>query len=225
MEFSIKLNKLHTILIATIISFAIAFTKYNFEANLTDIVIDAQAGIVVVFAFITSAILWALLTLSIYKLIRASINAERVKVISYALITAILMCLAAYSVGSSVEKKNALLDSANPATQPERLRELVGFQSGFGYEIDNRIARNPSTPRDVLESLYAIQGQVGTDFSLASNPNTPNDILIKLSKYSDNAWRDYILSSLERNPKVKRNKLYFDQSMVLHETTPSELSN
>ncbi|MCK7458353.1 hypothetical protein [Idiomarina aminovorans] len=222
MELSIKLNKLHTVLVATVISFAIAFTKYTFEANLTDILIDAQAGVVVVFAFITSAILWVLLTLSIYKLIRASINADRLKVISFAFITVILLCLAAYSITGSVERKHALLDSANPATKPERLRKLVGFQSGFGYEIDNRIARNPSTPTDVLESLYGTPDQIGTDINLASNPNTPNDILIKLSKYNDKARKEPILSSLKRNPKVQSSELYFDNSMVLHESMQPE---
>jgi hypothetical protein len=114
------------------------------------------------------------------------------------------------------------LDSTDPQTEPQRLRDLVGYQSGFGYEVDNRIASNPSTPIDVLESLYGIEGQIGTDMSLASNSHTPNHILIELSKRNDKLWREHILKSLERNPKVKGNELYFDTDMVLQETTRAD---
>lgn len=213
-----KRNKLQISLIAIVLSFAIAFTKYKVEVNLTDIVVDAQAGVVVVFAFITSTILWALLALSIYKLIRTLTARDWSKALLLGLVVAVLTCLAAYSISGSFEKRRALLDSTDPQSEPQRLRDLVGFQSGFGYEVDNRIASNPSTPTDILESLYGIEGQIGTDMSLASNPNTPNHILIKLSKRKDNFWREHILQSLKRNPKVKNEELYFDTDMVLQET-------
>lgn len=222
MEFLLKLNKLQIALIAIVFSFAIAFTKYKLEVNLTELVVDAQAGIVVIFAFITSTILWVLLALSNYKLIRALIDGDRSKVLALGIVVAVLACLAAYSVAGSVEKRRALLDSIDPQTEPQRLRDLVGYQSGFGYEVDNRIASNPSTPIDILESLYGIEGQIGTDMSLASNSHTPNYILIELSKRNDKLWREHILKSLERNPKVKGNALYFDTDMVLQETIPAD---
>ena len=114
-------------------------------------------------------------------------------------------------------KKSALIDSANPNTNPERLAELVGYQSGFGYEVDNRIARNPSTPVEVLESLYEKEGQIGTDMSLATTPNTQNHILIELSMRRDEFWRPRIIKRLQNNPKVKNGELFFDSEMVLNE--------
>ncbi|GEA13195.1 hypothetical protein KUL49_35700 [Alteromonas sp. KUL49] len=95
----------------------------------------------------------------------------------------------------------------------------MGFHNAyyFGYEIDNRIASNPSTPVDVLESLYGLEGQIGTDMSLARNPNTPNYLLIELSKHPDEMWRPQITKILARNPKVINGTLFFDENMVLHE--------
>jgi hypothetical protein len=56
----------------------------------------------------------------------------------------------------------ALMEAANPRTSPARLSQLVhyfGIQAG--YELDNRIAANPSTPEDSLRELYW-RGNTGT---------------------------------------------------------------
>ena len=98
--------------------------------------------------------------------------------------------------------RTALLDAQDPETSPERLRALVGYETGFGYEIDNRIASNPNTPADVLRSLHGKPDQVGTEMSLARNPNTPDDILLDLAKRGDD-WKKYIQDSLEANPRYR----------------------
>jgi hypothetical protein len=212
MEFLNKLTKLQAALMAIAISFSVAATQYTFQTNITDIVIDAQMGIVELYALASSALLWVLLSLSIYMLIRASMGFHRLKVVGFGLITIVLIGHAAHT---------ALVDAADSSTSPERLRELVNAEIGLGYELHNRIANNSSTPVQVLESLYGIEGQIGTDLTLARNPNTPNHILIKLSKRHDSGWRKNIVNALQNNPKVRSNELYFDASMTLRETEKS----
>jgi hypothetical protein len=96
--------------------------------------------------------------------------------------------------------RRGLADAADPATPPERLRALAGYRTGFGYEIDNRIASNPNTPVDVLRDLHGKPDQVGTEMCLARNPNTPDDILVELSK-RDDEWKESIQQSLALNPR------------------------
>lgn len=221
MEFLNKLTKLQAALMAIAISFSIAATQYTFQTNITDIVIDAQMGIVELYALASSALLWVLLSLSIYMLIRASMGFHRLKVVGFGFITIVLIGHAAHTVKSSIEINTALVDAADSSTSPERLRELVNAEISLGYELHNRIANNSSTPAQVLESLYGIEGQIGTDLTLARNPNTPNHILIKLSKRHDSGWRKNIVNALQNNPKVRSDELYFDASMTLRETEKS----
>ncbi len=48
----------------------------------------------------------------------------------------------------------ALVDARDVKTSPERLRELAQFDGiQAGYELDNRLAANPSTPPDVRKKL------------------------------------------------------------------------
>ena len=98
--------------------------------------------------------------------------------------------------------RSALLDSANPDTDPDRLRALADFSNGPGYEIDNRVAKHPNTPADVLRALHGRPNQVGTEICLAQNPNTPDDLLIELSKRNDE-WAEYIAEALKRNPRYE----------------------
>ncbi|WP_296043529.1 hypothetical protein [uncultured Alteromonas sp.] len=225
MEFLYKRSKLQHFLIALMVSSAIAYVRYSLEARLTNLVVDAQAGIVIVFAFITSILLFVFLTICLYKFFRAKVDSDTNRANKFLVFSLMVVALSGYSITNSINKRSALLDSTDPHTGVERLRDLVGYQSGFGYEVDNRIASNPSTPVDVLESLYGIQGQIGTDMSLALNPNTPNYILIALSKRRDEFWRPRIIERLEKNPKVKSGELFFDEKMVLHETKNAEDSN
>ena len=95
----------------------------------------------------------------------------------------------------------ALYDASAASTSPERLRELVNFQGiQAGYELDNRLASNSSTPPNVLGMLHGRPVQVGTEMCLARNPNTPAGILIELANREDE-WSKYITDSLRQNPK------------------------
>ena len=116
-----------------------------------------------------------------------------------------LLLLVWYSTGivHLVQIRSALLDSANPKTDGNRLRQLANFKNGPGYEIDNRIAKHQNTPPDVLRSLHNRPDQVGTEKCLAENPNTPDDVLRsigELAEQNDN-WSIYYMDALQRNPR------------------------
>lgn len=77
--------------------------------------------------------------------------------------------------------RQALADARDRNTPPQRLQELVyygGIQAG--YELDNRLAANPSTPVDALRELAAKRDQPGTQTRLARNPRTPEEVREKL---------------------------------------------
>jgi len=81
-----------------------------------------------------------------------------------------------YEVGG-----RALTDARDVKTSPERLRELVRFGGiQAGYELDNRLAANPSTPVDALRELAEKPDQLGTQMVLERNPRTPADVREKL---------------------------------------------
>lgn len=76
----------------------------------------------------------------------------------------------------------ALADARDVNTSPERLRELAHFDGiQAGYELDNRLAANPSTPADVLRELAAKPDQLGTHMVLERNPRTPADVRERLN--------------------------------------------
>lgn len=113
-----------------------------------------------------------------------------------------LLLLGWYSTGfvNLVQMRSALLDSADPNTGADRLRELADYKNGPGYEIDNRIAKHPNTPPEVLRSLHGRPDQVGTEMCLAQNPNTPDDVLRAIGNRNDD-WAKYVLDALKRNPR------------------------
>lgn len=221
MDFLTKVSKYRTKRFALVFSALIACSFFYFQASPAILMQDAQSGLAVFFALIKSSLLFVFLGLSTYKCLSARQISNKIQAITYMVIIIALVSLAGNSMFESAVIKNALEDSANPNTKPERLRALATFQTehdyGISYEIDKRLAINPSTPVDVLESLYGLEGQIGTDMSLARNPNTPNYLLIELSTHPDELWRPQITEILSRNPKVKNGTLFFDENMVLHE--------
>lgn len=127
------------------------------------------------------------------------------KIVKIAASLPFVLLLYWYSTGfvNLAQIRSALLDSENSSTAAERLRELASFDQGPGYEIDNRLAKNPSSPPDVLRSLHGRPDQVGTEMCLAQNPNTPDDILHSIAKMAsrDKDWSKYYLDALKRNPR------------------------
>ena len=73
--------------------------------------------------------------------------------------------------------RRALADARRRETSPTRLAELVHFTGiQAGYELDNRLAANPSTPPEALRTLSQRANQPGTRQQLARNPFTPPDV-------------------------------------------------
>ncbi|MEM1205150.1 MAG: hypothetical protein AAGN66_18105 [Acidobacteriota bacterium] len=116
----------------------------------------------------------------------------------------LLLLLGWYSAGlvHLVKLRSALLDSANPDTGANRLRELAESENGWRYEIDNRVAQHPNTPVDVLRSLHGRPDQVGTEMWLARNPNTPDDVLRAIAERDDD-WAEYLQAALKQNPRYE----------------------
>ena len=189
------------VILALLAGLLIGGTRYLYESSMPSLVpYDAQGGIWVVFSFILSG--FTVLFASLLCFLALSFFGKHKRVWgSLALLGLILIggCTA-NSMIQLKESRLALADAADPTANPERLRALVGYQSGFGYEIDNRIASNPNTPVDVLRSLHGKPHQVGTEMCLAENPNTPDDILMELAKRNDK-WAEHIHKSLARNPR------------------------
>ena len=193
-------NKIRVIL-ALLAGLLIGGSRYLYESSMPSLVsYDAQGGVWVAFSLIVSGA--TVLVTSLLCFLALRFFGKHMRVLgSLALLGLIL--IGGCTANSMIQLKEirlALADAADPTANPERLRALVGYQSGFGYEIDNRIASNPSTPVDVLRSLHGKPHQVGTERCLAENPNTPDDILIELAK-RDDEWTDNIQKSLAKNPR------------------------
>ncbi|RDV27546.1 DUF456 domain-containing protein [Alteromonas aestuariivivens] len=100
---------------------------------------------------------------------------------------------------------SAYQDASNPETRPERLRELEGFEIPTGYEIDNLLAGNPSSPIDLLEALSKKEEHIGTLISLVSNENTPLEILNRIASmpsFIEARKREILIQSLKKNPRI-----------------------
>jgi len=163
---------------------------------------DAQGGIWVAYSLVLSG--GTFILASLFCVLALQFFGKRMRILGILCLLSLLF-IGGCTLNSMLDLKQirtALLDAQDPTTSPERLRALIGYETGFGYEIDNRIASNPNTPADVLRSLHGKPDQVGTEMSLARNPNTPDDILLDLAKRDDD-WKKYIQNSLEANPRYK----------------------
>ncbi len=183
---------------ALIAGIFIAGSRFLYEASTILQIHDAQGGISIIFSTIAGGITFFLVFLFFSRFLRYFRQGSNVLGFLFFLG---LILVTYHTITRMIEVKalrQALSDASNPITSPTRLRSLIGYKTGFGYEIDNRLASNPATPVDVLRLLHKIPNQIGTEISLARNPNTPDDILLDLAK-QDGEWRMYILDSLARN--------------------------
>lgn len=188
-------------LIAFLVAVAIGGSRYLYEMSCIRSDADAQGGIAILASFIICGA--TIFIAFILCLLSLSFFASRKRYAGTVFLIGLILVFS-FTARSMIRLHSirvALFDAAY-STSPERLRELVGYPTRGGYEIDNRIASNPSTPVDVLRSLHGKPGQTGTEMCLARNPNTPEDILIELSKI-DNEW---IQKSLAKNPTYKGDK-------------------
>lgn len=193
-------NKIRVIL-ALLAGLLIGGSRYLYESSMPSLVpYDAQGGVWVVFSIVVSGVTVLIAALLCFHALRFFGKHMRVRGTLSLLGLILVGGCTANSMIQLKEIRLALADAADPTANPERLQALVGYQSGFGYEIDNRIASNPNTPADVLRTLHGKPDQVGTEMCLAENPNTPDDILLELAKRNDK-WAEYIQKSLARNPR------------------------
>jgi len=176
----------------------IAGSQFLYEVSTILQVHDAQGGISIISSTIAGGITFFLVFLFSSRFLRHFRQGSH---LLGALFFLGLIFVTYHTITRMIEAKairQALFDASNPITSPTRLRSLIGYKTGFGYEIDNRLASNPATPTDVLRLLHGIPNKIGTEISLAENPNTPDDILLNIAK-QDDEWRTHILESLARN--------------------------
>jgi hypothetical protein len=210
-----KLRLWQAVVIAIAFSFAVSFTAFNLQTRVTEIAPDAQSGIAIMYSLILNAALWLVLSIAAFYFLRGLAQKYWFKSVVSGALSLLVVGYAGYMSVSAVQLSNALIAAADPSTPSQRLASLADAKLGYGYELDNRLAANPSTPVDTLRLLYRRDGQIGTDLTLAANPNTPNDILIALSKRTSERWSDAIANALKRNPKVISGELRFTKSMTL----------
>ncbi len=195
------MKKRNRIIVALLVGLGIAGSRFAYESSMPSLVpYDAQGGIWVVYSLVVSG--GTFILASLFCALTLQFFGKRMLTLGILCLLPLLV-IGGCTINSMVELKHirtALLDAQDPTTSPERLRALVGYETGFGYEIDNRIASNPNTPTDVLRSLHGKPDQVGTEMSLARNPKTPDDILLNLAKRDDD-WAKYIHDSLKANPR------------------------
>lgn len=161
---------------------------------------DPQSPIWIMISTITSVFIAVTIALAFWLALRAW--ESKFAMLKCAGVLPFVLLLAWYSTGfvNLAQMRSALLDSANPNTGADRLRELADYKKGPGYEIDNRGAMHPNTPPDVLRLLHGRPDQVGTEMCLAQNPNTPDDVLRAIANRNDD-WSEYVLDALKRNPR------------------------
>lgn len=188
-------------MIATLVALLIGGSRWLYETSLVISVGDAQGGIWIGYSLIVSGITVLVTFLLAYLALR--FFAERMRILCALCLVGVLL-VAGHTGRAMLRLRDirvALSDAANPTSSPDRLRSLVGYQTGFGYEIDNRIALNPNTPIDVLRALHGTPDQVGTEMCLARNPNTPDDILIEIANREHDYAQEWIQKSLRMNPR------------------------
>lgn len=180
---------------------AVSVARWVFECMfVVPLVPDPQSPIWIMISSVTSVfILVAVFALAMVALRGMESARWPIRVVAAA---PLLILLGWFATGfvHLARVRSALLESADPGTSPARLRELAMFEGGPGYEVDNRVAKHPNTPPDVLRSLHGRPDQVGTEMCLAQNPNTPDDILREIATRNDE-WAQYVVDALKRNPR------------------------
>ncbi|RUO80372.1 hypothetical protein CWI84_07005 [Idiomarina tyrosinivorans] len=217
MDVSKPLSKKRVASIAVVVGGIVALIKYVLEGRLSETVVDPQMGLFSLYSLISSIAIGVLLAAAIYLAVRTWQNHYSWVAAAF---TVVALALVGFSVKTTVDTlqiNTALLDAANPDTPTERLRELAQSHLNVGYELQNRLAKNPNTPADVLQALFTENTAMSTRLILASNPNTPNSVLISLSESHPRKWHDRVIAALKSNPKVQSNELSFTPSMTLQE--------
>jgi hypothetical protein len=188
-------------LFAIMVGFAVSLFRLIPEWMLINSVIDAQGGLSLGYALVVAALVFVVA--SCFAFLAFALKGQIRQVSAAALV--LLISYTAYKDYRFYTIHTALTRAENPHESPQVLQSLYGLKTlYFGYELDNRLAANPSSPEGLLRALHGKEGQVGTQAFLARNPRTPKDILNELSKSEDKSTR----KGAEMNPsyiRVERN--------------------
>ena len=202
-----KLSTFQSIVVSLLVSGPLPVYFMYHQYTLTQGVVDAQGGIVILFAIFIGSLIWGVLAFSIHKTIKALQNKKAIAATSFIVIAMSAIGFNAFMLADSFEQEYVLAAAKDPNTQQEELARFVGFKTNFGYKVDNLVASNPSSSIATLETLYKKKNQIGTLTSLASNPLTPDWILIELSRFPDAKYERMMTKALLQNPRVKSGEL------------------
>lgn len=182
-----------------ILSALLAWWRWSYESSMVELVpSDGQNPIWLLYSAGASIGTFFLCLAFIYIATEVFLQSKRSR--AYALLPLCGFLFVAGCTGNTLREHSsaraALLDAADPSTSAARLSELIGYQSGFGYEVDNRIAKHPNATPDILRALSARPNQGGTLMVLARNPNTPEDVIIALAKNPDKLLQEVLKGRL-----------------------------
>lgn len=151
--------------IATLLGLSVALIRFTPENSLIWDVSDAQGGIALMFALGVAAFVFLIATPVAYGAIQKKGLLRVVWIV-------VLGGICAYQFLHAIEIRdtaNTLRLAASLNTDPARL-SAIGAASrsyhGLEYNIDNRLASNPTTPAPLLITLYH-KGRHGTKICLA----------------------------------------------------------
>ena len=190
-----RVGRRHFAIVAFLTVLAVTAVRgFSEKAMMSEHGPDAQMGIWLGF-LIVKLVFW-LVTGSVVALVAVGLLKVTGKKVFGTLLLGGWCAVALWASVAYVRGQRALAEAANPGTSPARLESLVDFDGiQAGYELDNRLAANPSTPVAAVRKL-AMRDQLGTQMILARNPRTPPDILQQLGKINDK----YVQDALKTNP-------------------------
>lgn len=223
MDVSKSLSKPQVASIAIVVGGAVALIKYLLEGRLSETVVDPQMGLFSLYSLISSIAIGVLLAAAVYLAVRTWQNQHSWAAAAFVVIAIGLVGFSVKTTVDTLQINTALVDAANPSTSAERLRKLAESDRNVGYELQNRLAKNPNTPADVLQMLFMQNAAMSTQLILARNPNTPNQVLISLSEDHPQKWHDRVVAALQSNPKVQSKELTFTSSMTLKENNGNKV--
>ena len=120
------------------------------------------------------------------------------------IVAIIILILAIISLALFLFRSSVLQKAESLETSPEVLTELSNHAQ---LDVRRAVAKNPSTPRDVLYKLYEEKNENGYRLhidELADNPKSPQDILRKIydDPRSHKSPLDYRLYKIAQNPNT-----------------------
>jgi len=147
------MKPLRTILFAVLLGGLIGFARWIFECLfVVPLVPDPQISIWALKSATIGLFFAINLTAAACLALRGFQTKSEISVAAGSIVFLVLLGLQLVGLNDLCQTRAALIDSADSKTGAGRLRELANSSDGPGYEIDNRIAKHPNTPPDVLRN-------------------------------------------------------------------------